>query len=43
VIFTGYDNGPWYGPDVEWFSLPNDPGGVATVQTILDTINTPAN
>ena len=43
VIFTGYDNGPWYGPDVEWFSLLNDPGGVATVQTILDTINTPAN
>jgi hypothetical protein len=43
VIFTGYDNGPWYGPDVEWFAQHNDPGGVATVQAILDTINTPAN
>ncbi len=22
VIFTGYQDGPWYGPDVEWFALP---------------------
>lgn len=36
VMFTAYDNGPWYGPTVEWFSLPNDPGGVATVQIILN-------
>jgi hypothetical protein len=36
VIFTRYDNGPWYGPDVEWFAQHNDPVGVATVQTILD-------
>jgi dienelactone hydrolase len=39
VIFTGYENGPWHGPDVEWIALPNDPGGVAAVEIILDTIN----
>ena len=41
VIFTGYrgDN-EWYEPGGEWFAKPNDPGGVAAVQAILDTITT---
>jgi dienelactone hydrolase len=41
VIFTGYvgDN-EWYEPGGEWFAKPNDPGGVAAIQAILDTITT---
>jgi dienelactone hydrolase len=41
VMFTGYrgDN-EWYEPGGEWFAKPNDSGGVAAVQTILNTIAT---
>jgi alpha-beta hydrolase superfamily lysophospholipase len=41
VMFTGYrgDN-EWYEPGGEWFAKPNDPGGVAAAQAILDTITT---
>lgn len=38
VIFTGYENGPWYGPDVEWYALPKDPTGMEAVQAILAAI-----
>ena len=39
VMFMGYrgDN-EWYEPGGEWFAKPNDPGGVAAVQAILDTV-----
>lgn len=43
VIFTGYENGPWYGPNVEWFALPNDAGGIAATQIILDAVNAGEN
>ena len=43
VIFTGYNNGPWYGPDVEWHALPNDRGGVAAVEIMLHTIEQPTD
>jgi alpha-beta hydrolase superfamily lysophospholipase len=41
VVFMGYrgDN-EWYEPGGEWFAKPNDPGGVAAVQAILNTITT---
>ena len=39
VMFMGYrgDN-EWHEPGGEWFAKPNDPGGVAAVQAILDTV-----
>ena len=41
VMFTGYQgDNEWYEPGGEWFAKPNDPGGVAAVQAILDTITT---
>jgi alpha-beta hydrolase superfamily lysophospholipase len=41
VIFLGYEgDNEWYEPGGEWFAKPNDPGGVAAVQAILDTITT---
>lgn len=39
IIFTGYENGPWHSPDVEWIALPNDPGGIAAVEIVLDTVD----
>jgi alpha-beta hydrolase superfamily lysophospholipase len=41
VIFTDYEgDNEWYEPGGEWFAKPNDPGGVAAAQAILDTITT---
>lgn len=41
VMFMGYEgDNEWYEPGGEWFAKPNDPGGVAAVQAILDTITT---
>lgn len=41
VVFMGYQGeNEWYEPGGEWFTKPNDPGGVAAVQAILDTITT---
>jgi len=41
VIFTDYQgDNEWYEPGGEWFAKPNDPGGVAAVRAILDTITT---
>lgn len=39
VMFMGYrgDN-EWHEPGGDWFTKPNDPGGVAAVQAILNTI-----
>jgi hypothetical protein len=41
LVFLGYrgDN-EWYEPGGEWFAKPSDPGGVAAVQAILNTITT---
>ncbi len=41
LIFLGYQgDNEWYEPGGEWFAKPNDPGGVAAVQAILNTIAT---
>ncbi len=39
VVFMGYEGDTeWHEPGGEWFAKPNDPGGVAAVQAILNTI-----
>jgi len=39
VVFMGYEgDNEWYEPGGEWYAKPNDPGGIAAVQAILNTI-----